>query len=191
MSVTPSLARAAHTMPTNEPFVAIDAFALARSLMPIATPVSLRALIDPAATTNATRTMAAIRVQRMSRVTEGLLVTSEGETHAELQRSRIAHCGNRIEVGNGVRPVRSGREGVVSRDVVHPVRDVERFDQALGPYVASNAKGATHAKIQREEVASPPRISRDELDCANIKVRRGDRAAREGTTRRSLQVRHT
>jgi hypothetical protein len=65
MSVTPSLVRAAHTMPTKEPFVAIDAFALEWSLTPIATPVSLRALIDPAATTNATRTMAAIRVQRM------------------------------------------------------------------------------------------------------------------------------
>src|SRR5215471_16832807 len=123
--MAPCPVRAAHATPTNAPVVAIDALAFARPLTPMTTAASLRGVIDAAAATDATRTRPPIRIHRIARFTGSLLVTSKREPYAELERSRIADGGNRIEARDRVRRVGPGTEGAVARHVVHPIGHIE------------------------------------------------------------------
>src|SRR6476646_10890429 len=105
----------------------MEALALPRSVTPIVTSAS-SALFDRAAARDPTTTRTTIVALRIRMVTGRLLVTSERETNAELERSRITHRGDGVEVRDRSGGVDARTEHVVARHVVYPVRDVERFN---------------------------------------------------------------
>src|SRR5688572_26942131 len=145
MSMAPSFVRAAQATPTNEPVLATDALAFARSSIPSSTAAPLRAPAPTAVTTAASTMTLPTHCQLI-----GLSGTfsSESESNAELERSRLADCGDGIEAGDRVRGKRPGTECVVAGEVVHAIGQIERFDQAFHLHVATDANGATDAEIQ-------------------------------------------
>src|SRR5262249_30218325 len=58
-------------------------------------------------------------------------VSSESEPHAELEAARIADRRRRAEIWHRVRRVRTRPEVALHRDHIHPVGQIEAFDERL------------------------------------------------------------
>ena len=86
------------------------------------------------------------------------------DPHAELKGSRIAHRRHGVERRHRIRRIRSRAEGRVPRDRIHPIGQIEGFDQALDAAPAGEPERAADAQAHGEEVAARAGVPRDELD---------------------------
>ena len=113
---------------------------------------------------------------------------SKRDSCAELQRSRIAHSRDPVERRNGIVGIGTRSPRVVSRQVVHAVRDVERLHQSIHLETITKTERSAHTQVEREEVATFSRIARNEVDGAHVEVRRRRGSIGERTARRALQI---
>src|SRR5207253_2530964 len=80
--------------------------------------------------------------------------SSECQSHAELQRPRIANRSDLSERCRRRRWVRTRPEVRVPRDGVGPVRHIESLDKSLDANAPGDLELAAHPQVETEEVAA-------------------------------------
>src|SRR6185503_18248708 len=102
----------------------------------------------------------------------------KAETSRELERARIADRVDLIEIRGRTQWIRTRSEARRTRQVIHAVRDVERFSQSLDPDAPANPERPAHSEVEAQEIVANPRISRDERHRPHVEIRGGRRTVR-------------
>src|SRR4029450_13106628 len=97
---------------------------------------------------------------------------SERSAPAEVSGARSTHRRHRVERRHGIRRIRSGSKRRIPCDWVHPIGQIERFDQPVDARPAGEPERTTDSETHGEEVTALARIPRYELDLSNIEVSR-------------------